>query len=218
MASRPWFAVFKWLPIAVGETSWSRSFCSTLSCGKIRQGPTREWISRAGELYRKKLVNIADHSDCSEIEVANQALALALAAHEHPDADPRLSQRRSHVGYYLLAEGMGLLERRVGFHPPLLQRLHGFVGASGRTLSAGHRCIDAGDNDSGGAPADGSWKFFGAYFSGDTRDVLPSSQSALQIMNFLVTFICPRKFCPSSIIPRGFPATPRRWWSCQPFC
>src|SRR4029077_18288409 len=41
------------------------------------------------ELYRKKRVMIASHSDCSEMEVAREVLGLARAAQKQPAADPR---------------------------------------------------------------------------------------------------------------------------------
>src|SRR4029077_5050610 len=79
------------------------------------------------DLYRKKLIIIADHSDCTELEVASAALGLARQAQKEMHADPRVTQRRSHVGWYLLAEGTTLLENKVGFHPPVIQRLRSFV-------------------------------------------------------------------------------------------
>jgi len=50
------------------------------------------------ELYRQKLVIIADRSDCSEIKVASEALALARQAQRQAHEDPRLTLRDSHVG------------------------------------------------------------------------------------------------------------------------
>jgi hypothetical protein len=159
------------------------------------------------ELYRKKLVNIADHSDCSEIEVANQALALALAAKEQPDDDPRLSQRRSHVGYYLLAEGMGLLERRVGFHPPLLQRLHGFVRAHPDELYLpGIAALTLGITTAVVLLLTDPGSSLGLIFLATLATLLPSSQSALQIMNFLVTFILPTEILPKLDYSKGLPS------------
>ncbi len=74
------------------------------------------------ELYRQKIVKLADHSDCSEMEVAKAALALAREAQKHPDNDPRVTLRRSHVGNYLLAEGTSLLEQRIDFHSSIIER------------------------------------------------------------------------------------------------
>ena len=70
------------------------------------------------DLYRNKLVEIAEHSDFSEMEVATEALALAREAQQRKESDPRVALRRSHIGYYLVAEGSSLLHQRVGFTPP----------------------------------------------------------------------------------------------------
>src|SRR5271155_3382128 len=43
------------------------------------------------ELYRQKIVKLADHSDCSEMEVASAALTLAREAQKNPDPDPRVT-------------------------------------------------------------------------------------------------------------------------------
>jgi cyclic beta-1,2-glucan synthetase len=75
------------------------------------------------DLYRSKLVDIAEHSDFGEMEVATEVLALARASQERREADPRVALRCSHVGYYLLGEGATLLHQRVGYTPPLYQRI-----------------------------------------------------------------------------------------------
>ncbi len=55
------------------------------------------------DLYRKKLVNIAERSDCTEMEVASTVLALARQAQNEANDDPRVTLRASHVGSYLPA-------------------------------------------------------------------------------------------------------------------
>ena len=57
------------------------------------------------EVYRKRLVSIADRSDCSELKVASEVLALARRAQKQTNEDPRATLRDSHVGSYLVAEG-----------------------------------------------------------------------------------------------------------------
>ena len=79
------------------------------------------------DLYRSRLVDIAEHSDFGEMEVAAEVLALARDARERDAADPRVVLRCSHVGYYLLGEGAELLHRRVGYTPSLYQRISSFL-------------------------------------------------------------------------------------------
>ncbi len=76
------------------------------------------------EAYRKRVAEIARRSDCSELEVAQAALALALESREkHRVEDPRLRARRAHVGYYIIDRGFPQLAARVGFRPRFIDRL-----------------------------------------------------------------------------------------------
>jgi cyclic beta-1,2-glucan synthetase len=75
------------------------------------------------DLYRNELVEIAEHSDFTELEVAGEVLTLAREAQQRKETDPRVSVRCSHVGYYLLGEGTTSLHQKVGFTPSLYQRL-----------------------------------------------------------------------------------------------
>jgi cyclic beta-1,2-glucan glucanotransferase len=78
-------------------------------------------------LYREKLSKIAKRSDMSETEVANEALALAEKAHARAYHNPRVKLRESHVGYYLVAEGVTELHRQVGFKPHIGQRVQALL-------------------------------------------------------------------------------------------
>nr|HXY15645.1 glucoamylase family protein [Terriglobales bacterium] len=96
----------------------------------LRQDPAGDYSRmdfETRELYRKRVVKISQRSDCTETEVARHALTLAREAAGKRDADPRLHLRRSHIGYYLLAEGRNLLYRRVRFRPPFAQRVQDFL-------------------------------------------------------------------------------------------
>src|SRR5580698_2654528 len=92
----------------------------------LREDPAGaySWMDlESRDLYRNKLVEIAERSDVSEMQVAQEILDLARQAQKQEQADPRVSLRCSHVGYYLLAEGTTLLHRRVGFRPTLYHRI-----------------------------------------------------------------------------------------------
>ncbi len=79
------------------------------------------------ELYRKRVAFIARHSDHSESGIALMALELASEALQLPSDDPRIYRRRIHVGYYLVDSGFSQLAARVGYHPPPIERLRGFI-------------------------------------------------------------------------------------------
>ena len=78
-------------------------------------------------LYREKLVRIAARSDFTEMEVALEVLVLARRAQEQSSEDTRLLSRESHVGYYLVGEGVAQLCERVRFRPSLIQRIRTFL-------------------------------------------------------------------------------------------
>jgi cyclic beta-1,2-glucan glucanotransferase len=67
------------------------------------------------DAYRKAVEELAWASGVTEGEVAERAVALALGG--TPD------ERRGHVGFYLVGEGRGLLERAVRYRPAGIERL-----------------------------------------------------------------------------------------------
>ena len=81
------------------------------------------------ESYRKRIAFIAQHSDYSETQVAQEVLELAREGTQHPCDNPRIYRRHIHVGYYLLDKGLAELAARVGFHPPLIDRVRKFIRA-----------------------------------------------------------------------------------------
>ncbi len=74
-------------------------------------------------LYREKLSKIARRSDLTEMDVARQAVELAQQALVKTYPDARSKARQSHIGYYLIGEGRTQLCQKVGFKPDLLQSL-----------------------------------------------------------------------------------------------
>jgi cyclic beta-1,2-glucan synthetase len=96
----------------------------------LRQDPAGAYSRMDFEsrnLYREKVVKIAERSDFTEMEVAYEALALARRALEHGAEDSRIAMRESHVGYYLVGDGAAQLRERVGFRPTLILRIRAFL-------------------------------------------------------------------------------------------
>ncbi len=96
----------------------------------LRQDPAGTFAQmdfETRELYRNRIARVARRSDCSESQVAQTALDLARQAQQHVTADQRLQLRSTHVGYYLLDEGIPLLAARVAFHPSFAWRARAFV-------------------------------------------------------------------------------------------
>ncbi|MBV9182251.1 MAG: glycosyl transferase [Acidobacteria bacterium] len=96
----------------------------------LREDPAGAYANMDFEsrnFYRERLVKIAERTDLTEIEVAFEALTLARAAAERKAEDPRLRARESHIGYYLVGEGGAELRARVGFRPTLAHKVRGFL-------------------------------------------------------------------------------------------
>ncbi len=92
----------------------------------LRQDPAQVYASmdfESREYYRSRVAFVARHSDCGESMVAHTAIELAKEAVHLRSDDPRIHQRRVHVGYYLVDKGLTQLAARTGFHPPLIDRI-----------------------------------------------------------------------------------------------
>src|SRR5438309_2937556 len=167
--------------------------------------PHMDFESR--DLYRDRLSKIARHSDLTEMEVAREALALAQLAHHKAYRDARIAQRESHIGFYLLGKGVAALYQRVGFMPSFVEKLRDslarhpdefflpgiailtFAIITGILLFLTPR-------ESTPALVLLSMLFL----------LLPSSQSAVQVMNYLVTTLLPAQILPKLDFSDGIPA------------
>jgi cyclic beta-1,2-glucan synthetase len=87
--------------------------------------PKEDFESR--DLYRRAIQELAAYSDCSEVEVAEKAVALARATQSEWSSDARVRERRRHVGYYLIDKGRELLERQIRYRPRLSKRIEKFI-------------------------------------------------------------------------------------------
>src|ERR1700690_514590 len=111
----------------VSQASWKDILELLIPFDKtLRKDPAGAYAAmdiESRNVYRERVSRIAQRSDRSELEVAEQALALAREANTRNPADPRMKLRECHIGYYLVAEGIALLCERVGFHPAFGERL-----------------------------------------------------------------------------------------------
>src|ERR1700758_335303 len=185
----------------IGQTTW-RDVLETLTVldQVLREDPA-DCYSRmdrdSRDLYRKKVSDIADHSDCTELEVAREASALAQQASYRTYVDPRTALRESHVGYYLVDKGLPLLHRKVGFRPPIGQKIQGFLlrhpdeffllGILILTFAIMVAAVLF-LTDPSSSP---TLVLFAVLIL-----LLPSSQSAVQLMNYLVTSVLPAEILP----------------------
>jgi cyclic beta-1,2-glucan synthetase len=119
----PYIRIFRY----VSQTSWKEEIESLLPFDSIlRQDPACAFAFMDAEtknLYREKVAQVALRSDQSEMDVARSALALAREAEARTYRDPKIGLRESHIGYYLVAEGLPLLRQRVAYHATFSDRV-----------------------------------------------------------------------------------------------
>jgi len=144
------------------------------------------------DVYRSQVARISARSDKDEMGVAKAALALAQQAEQTPYSDPRVRQRETHVGYYLVDKGQPQLYEKVGYRMPFNVRI--------QTWMRDHA-------DEFFLPAIEILTFLilsatallltppslapGLLLFSILVLLLPSSQSAVQVINLLVTTILP---------------------------
>ena len=160
--------------------------------------------SESRQVYRKAVVRLARYSPCSEVEIAHRAVMLAREARLHPDPDPRVALRRSHVGYYLVADGRAQLCRlarvRLPWHSRVqdLLRRHpttfyfsGIAGLIVLLIGAAAWAVGIGS----------VWFFLLAA----AALLLPCSQSAIEIVHYVITTILRPQILPKLDFSEGIP-------------
>lgn len=194
----------------IGQTSWKDVIEPLVLFDRVlRQDPAGAYARmdfESRDLYRTEVANIADYSDLPEGEVAAAALALARSAHQEKHASPRLAARLGHVGYYLLAEGATSLHARVGFQPPLGQRISSFLrrhpdefylpGTEVLTLAIMSAIVLLLTN---------TYTSLELILFSMLMLLLPCSQSAIQLVNYLVTSLLEPRILPKLDFSEGVP-------------
>ena len=156
------------------------------------------------EMYRRAVVGLAKHSGLSELEVAELAVLLARESQSIREDDSVLAHRRAHVGYYLIAEGQEVLRRRANVRSPFRERWQRLLrrypsdfylaGIELLTLSMISAAVVWGDFYSISAA------FFAALIL-----LLPCSECAVQIMNYLVSSLLQPQLLPKLDFRGGIP-------------
>ncbi len=158
------------------------------------------------DMYRVRLMEVAEHSNCSEMEVAAQIVKLAQEAKDDPDLDPRMTLRRSHVGYYLVAEGADLLHQRVGFRPPLFERIQAFLRQHpDEFYLSSIEVLTFVILSAILLPKLESYPSLSLILFSMLVLLLPCSQSAVQVMNYLATSVLPPRILPKLDFSEAIP-------------
>src|SRR5450432_3850509 len=180
----------------VGHTTWKDVLEPLMAIDLVlRQDPSdaygrMDFDSR--DLYRNRIADIAEYSDYSEVDTARKAVALAADASRRSYEDPRIALRESHVGYYLVDKGAQLLHEKVRYRPRFFQKIRALVRQhpdefflTGIALLALIIVSTAAIilTESNNSPALVLFSLLILF--------LPSSQSAVQLMNYLVSLLLP---------------------------
>ena len=156
--------------------------------------------------YRERVAQVAKRSDLTEMQVVNAALKLAERAKARGNSDPRIAERESHIGYYLVSEGSDELCQKVGYHPPFNEHLrHALRTHPDEFLLVGIAvltfCIVAGILSILTAPD----MPLHIVLLSMLILILPSSQAAVQLMNYLATNLLRPSALPKLDFSEGVP-------------
>ncbi len=194
----------------VTQTSWKDELETLIPFDRIlREDPAAAYAAmdiESRNVYRERVAKIAHGSDRTELEVAQAALALARQAQKSRFDDPRIALRESHIGYYLVGEGATLLCQRVGFHPTFGERLRTVLRSHPDDFLVLGIAILTLVIVTGTVwlltPATSS---LGLVLLAILILVLPSSQAAVQLMNYLTTNLMPVEALPKMDFSEGIP-------------
>ena len=125
---------------------------------------------------------------------------------KHRELDPRLTLRKSHVGYYLIGEGADELRRRAGVRLPFGERVQAFLrrhpeefylgGIEMLTLLIVLAIM---------SPVYNAFNTFYGRILAILLLLLPCSQSAVEVMNYLTTALLHPRILPKLDFCEGIP-------------
>jgi cyclic beta-1,2-glucan synthetase len=175
---------------------------STDSCGVY---PRMEFESR--EYYRQAIEKIAAQSDVGEIELAQMAVDAAANARVDRSTPEPLAARLRHAGYYLIDEGGSQdLLGRIGYRPSFSASVQRFfrrypdelyiIGIELLTLLTVVFLMMSLVRTHGG------W----GLILGALLLILPATQAAVEVMNYLVTTILTPRLLPKLDFSKGVDA------------
>ncbi|MGC1451178.1 MAG: glucoamylase family protein [Candidatus Sulfotelmatobacter sp.] len=194
----------------IGQTPWKEALEPLMVIDSVlRRDPSNTYGRmdfESRDLYRNRVSNIAEYSDLSELEVANTVVSLAEDASRRTYQAARTALRESHVGYYLVDKGAPLLHQKVHFHPPLGQKIQGFVRKHpDEYFLTGIHLLALAIMSVAVIFLTDANNSLGLIFFSMLILLLPSSQSAVQLMNYLVTSLLPPEILPKLDFTDGIP-------------
>ncbi len=185
----------------IGQITWKDVLEPLMLIDRVLRRDPVDAYSRmdfeSRDLYRNRVSNIAEHSDFTELEVATAVVALTEEASRRSYQEPRLALRESHVGYYLLGKGTSLLYQKVCFRPPFGQKIQGLLRKHpDECFLAGIQLLTLAIMSVAVILLTDSYYSLTMIFFSMLFLLLPSSQAAVQLMNYLVTSLLPPEILP----------------------
>jgi hypothetical protein len=166
--------------------------------------PRMDFDSR--ETYRKEIAEIAERCDRGETGVAQEALGLSRAAAQRDSDDPRVKARQSHIGYYLLGEGAPELHKRIGFHPSVGRWIYTFLRQHpDEFYLPGILLLSLGILSAVLLLLTPRYTPIELILFSMAVLLLPCSQTAVQLVNYLMTAILPAQILPKLDFSDGIP-------------
>jgi cyclic beta-1,2-glucan synthetase len=156
--------------------------------------------------YRVQIAKIALRSDKDEMDIARAVLALAKLAHEQKFLDQRVHERESHIGYYLVDDGKRQLYDKVGYRPTFTERIKSLIRShSNKFFLGGIGILTFLTVSITVLLMSQSSLTPGLLLFAILLLLFPSSQSAVQVINFLVTAVLPASCLPKLDFSQGVP-------------
>jgi cyclic beta-1,2-glucan synthetase len=175
----------------------------------LRQDPVGAYAQMdfaSREQYRQRVAYLARHSDCTELQVAHAALELSRDGALRAADDSRMQQRYQHVGFYLLDKGFAELGRRVGLHPPMMDRLRMWVRRNAEDFYIGGVLILALLIAALAIiPLVQHAFWFGGLVIALLLLILPATQDGVELMNLVVTTLFTPNRLPRLDFSAGIP-------------
>jgi cyclic beta-1,2-glucan synthetase len=189
----------------IGESRWQQLFEAVSIVDRVlERDPAGAYAAMdydSREAYRKIINEIAKRSPRTEREIAEVAVTLAAEHYARGDRS-RASLRRSHVGFYLIDQGLERLREAVAYRPSLKGRLtdlmlrypNGFYLAGVEVVTF--------------AIVIGLLSRLDALtpvVAGFLLLILPATQAAVEFMNHLTTSLLPPRALPKLDFESGIP-------------
>jgi cyclic beta-1,2-glucan synthetase len=190
----------------IGEATWKDLFESVSIVDRILgRDPARAYSMmdyESRDRYRRTLASLARYSRCTEHEVAERALGLAMQAAAADVGDSRAAIRRTHVGYYLIDDGLGLLRAAIGYRRTLDDRTADWILRNPNLFYlAGIELLTFVIV----VTLLGGLGNLTPIFAALVFLLVPATQAAVDFMNHLVAFLIPPRTLPKLDFSEGIP-------------